>query len=213
MEMELYMKILSKVLGSVSTNCYIIKNEKTNEAVIIDPASDEQEIREMMMEHDCKPVAILLTHGHFDHILAADDLRKRFQIPVIANKMEDQVLQDRNTNLSTWYNLDIVLKADQFVDDLECLDLAGFKIQAIHTPGHTIGSSCYYFPEEKELFSGDTLFTESVGRTDFPTGSSSAIVHSVKEKLMLLPDETQVHPGHGPSTTIRNEKQFNPYCQ
>lgn len=99
------------------------------------------------------------------------------------------------------------------MDDLECLDLAGFKIQAIHTPGHTIGSSCYYFPEEKELFSGDTLFTESVGRTDFPTGSSSAIVHSVKEKLMLLPDETQVHPGHGPSTTIRNEKQFNPYCQ
>lgn len=92
MEMELYMKIISKVLGSVSTNCYIIKNEKTNEAVIIDPASDEQEIREMMMEHDCKPVAILLTHGHFDHILAADDLRKRFQIPVIANKMEDQVL-------------------------------------------------------------------------------------------------------------------------
>lgn len=207
------MEIITKVLGMIGTNCYMVKNEETKEALIIDPAFDAKTIESTLDANDCKPVAILLTHGHFDHMLAAEDLRDYYHIPVIAGKCEEGLLADTNANLSASFYVDARLVADQLVDDLENLHLAGLDIQVLHTPGHTGGSVCYYFHKEQKLFSGDTLFCESVGRTDYPTGSASQIVRSVKEKLMILPDETNVYPGHGESTTIQNEKQYNPFCQ
>ena len=199
------------VLGMVGTNTWLIKNKENNELLIIDPADESARIEEKIDRMGGIPVAVLLTHGHFDHMLAADDLRDEYGIPIIACAAEQQVLTDAIKNLSGSWASAHVLLADQWVCDGKKLELAGFSIEVFHTPGHTAGSCCYYLPEEEVLFSGDTLFAQSVGRTDFPGGSMSAIVRSVKEKLFLLPDDTRVCPGHGDETSIGYEKKYNPF--
>lgn len=206
-------KIITKVLGSVSTNCYFIVNVSNNETVIVDPADNSAAIESVVLENGLKPQAVLLTHGHFDHIMAAKQVRENYTIPVIACDKEKDVIENSSYNLSSSFGGSIILEADNYVKDGSILDIAGFSIKVIHTPGHTEGSACYYFSSEDVLISGDTLFCESVGRSDFPTGSSSQIIRSVKEKLMVLPDETIVYPGHGDSTTIEYEKKYNPFCQ
>lgn len=205
--------IITKVLGSVSTNCYFIVNVSNNETIIVDPADNSAAIESVVLENGLKPQAILLTHGHFDHILAAKQVKEKYKIPVIACDKEKNVIENSSFNLSTSFGCNINLEADEYVKDNSILDIAGFSIKVIHTPGHTEGSACYYFTSEDVLISGDTLFCESVGRSDFPTGSSSQIIRSVKEKLMVLPDRTSVYPGHGESTTIEYEKKYNPFCQ
>ena len=210
---EKKMKIITKVLGSVSTNCYFIVNVATLDTIIIDPADSPATIESVILENGLKPQAILLTHGHFDHILAANYIKEKFNIPVIAGDKEKNIIENSSLNLSSSFGANVELKADEYVEDGKILDIAGFSIKVIHTPGHTEGSVCYYFSEEDVLISGDTLFRESVGRSDFPTGSSSQIIRSVKEKLLILPEKTIVYPGHGDSTTIEYEKKYNPYCQ
>ena len=199
------------VLGMVGTNTWLIKNKENGELLIVDPADESARIEEKINRMGGKPVAILLTHGHFDHMLAADDLRDEYGIPVIACAAEQQVLTDAMKNLSGSWASAHVLLADQWVCDGKKLDLAGFSIEVFHTPGHTPGGASYYCAEAGCVFSGDTLFQGSVGRTDFPGGSMSAIVRSVKEKLFLLPDDTRVCPGHGDETSIGYEKKFNPF--
>lgn len=206
-------KIITKVLGSVSTNCYFIVNGSNQEVIIIDPADSPTAIESVISENNLKPQAILLTHGHFDHILAAKQVKEKYQIPIIACDREKSVLENSQINLSGPFGNVVTLQADEYVQDGKILNIAGFTINVIHTPGHTEGSTCYYFAKEAILISGDTLFCESVGRTDFATGSSSQIVRSVKEKLMVLPGETVVYPGHGDTTTIAYEKKYNPFCQ
>ena len=199
------------VLGMVGTNTWLIKNKESNELLIIDPADESARIEEKIDRMGGIPVAVLLTHGHFDHMLAADDLRDEYGIPIIACAAEQQVLTDSIKNLSGSWASAHVLLADQWVCDGKKLELAGFSIEVFHTPGHTAGSCCYYLPEEEVLFSGDTLFAQSVGRTDFPGGSSAEIVRSLHKLVDTLPEDTEVFPGHDVSTTIGYEKRYNPF--
>ncbi len=198
------------VLGMMSTNCYLLKNRESGTALIVDPAEQADRIADTLTGMEAKPEAILLTHGHFDHIGAAEKLRERYQIPILAHKREREVLENPDLNLTKWYGAGYTLTADRYLRDGEVLELAGFEIKVLHTPGHTIGSVSYYLPEEAALFSGDTLFCGSFGRTDFPTGNEEQLVSSLREKLFTLPDETDVFPGHEGSTTIYYEKRFNP---
>ena len=204
-------QIKSMTLGMVATNCYLIINKETKEALLIDPADNALRISNVIEENVCTLKAILLTHGHFDHIMALNELKKRYNVPVYAHEEEEDVLKQSSLNMSGMIGQIYTTQADIYVKDGEHLKLAGLDIIVLHTPGHTKGGVCYYLPEEKVLMSGDTLFHCSIGRTDFPTGSMSQLVRSVKEQLFVLPDDVQVYPGHDSVTSIGYEKQYNPF--
>ena len=204
------MKINQYVVGEVQTNCYIIINEETKECLIVDPGASANQLASRINDDKLKPVAILLTHGHFDHAGVARGLASVFDISIYAHEAEEETLKDSRKNVSWMIGKAESYSADVYVSEEE-LHLAGFAIQVLHTPGHTKGGCCYYFKENGILFSGDTLFAESVGRTDFPGGSMSELVRSIREKLMILPDETTVYPGHNDVTTIKTERNYNPY--
>ena len=195
----------------VGTNCYLLCNMDIKECVLIDPADSQDEISRMIDESGCSLKGILLTHGHFDHIMAADAVRDKYGVKVYASCDEKNTLEQPHINLGEAYGLKLSVKADVWHKDGEILKLAGFDIEALHTPGHTEGGSCYYIREIGVLFSGDTLFCGSVGRTDFPGGSMSEIVRSIKEKVMVLPDDTKVYPGHGEGTSVGYERDNNPF--
>lgn len=199
------------VLGPVQTNCYFLINEDTKEVLIVDPADRAQKIIEWINSEGLKPVAILLTHGHFDHIMGVQGVKKEYGIPVYASKDEVEVFADPQINVSTMMGAYLSMKADELFSDGDVLELAGMKLKVISTPGHTIGSVCFYMEEEKVLISGDTLFEASVGRSDFPTGSSRQLIESIKTRLFVLPDDTDVFPGHGGTTNIAYEKAHNPF--
>lgn len=210
-------KIKSLVLGPLATNCYLVWHQETRQALIIDPADRPERIADEVARLGIDPVAVLLTHGHFDHMMAAKEIRTAYQIPVYACEAEAELMADPEANLSYGFaGVSYSMQADHWVRDREHLELAGFDIQVIATPGHTVGSCCYYIPEEGILLSGDTLFCQSVGRTDFPTSSTGSLIRSIGNRLFVLPEETKVYPGHNEPTTIRFEKQYNPvvpYCQ
>lgn len=205
-------KIEKMVLGMVQTNTWFVINEKTKELILIDPADDAGRIIRKIEADGLKLQGILLTHGHFDHIGAVDDLRACFKgVQCYAGEKEEEVLENGSYNLSVSWAAALSIRADRLLRDKETLTLAGFKIKVIETPGHTKGGVCYYLSEEGVLFSGDTLFRTSVGRTDFPTGSMSQIVRSVQYLTENLPGDTVVYPGHQEITTIAYEQRFNPY--
>ena len=211
----------------VGTNCYVVYNENTKECFVVDPAAPSAPLVEFIQTEGLQLQGILLTHGHFDHIMGIDTLRREWSVPVYASALEQKVLTDANVNLSVAYGAGYVFADAKFLEDGASLALAGYQIRMISTPGHTAGGCCYYIEEEEErkeiaeqieyieeeevLFSGDTLFAGSVGRTDFPTGSMSTLVRSVKERLLSLPEDTQVYPGHMEATTIGFEKENNPF--
>lgn len=199
------------IVGAVATNCYLAMNTKTKEALIIDPGDSAKRIAEIIKEEGFTPVAVLLTHGHFDHAMAAEELAGEFQIPIYAHEKEQETLETPRINLSGMIGQSLTFHADNYVKDGDVLNLAGFEIKVLHTPGHTLGGVCYYLEKEKVLFSGDTLFCQSVGRTDFPTGSSSTLIRSIKEKLMPLADDINVYTGHEDMTTIGMERKYNPF--
>lgn len=204
-------EIHQSVLGAVYTNCYIIKNKETKELLIVDPADEPEKIKKMLKHVEGTPVGILLTHGHYDHILAAEDIRKAYNLKIYACAAEKEMLFTPEYNLTGVHGAGYALKADVYLQDLEYFTAAGLSIQMLHTPGHTKGSCCYYLQEESVLFSGDTLFCESVGRSDLPTGSTKELMHSLHRLLEMLPDETEVFPGHDSMTTIAHEKRYNPF--
>lgn len=207
-------KIYHTVLGMVGTNCYIIINEDTKQCVVVDPADDAKSIYGVVEQAGCELKGIFLTHGHFDHMLGAEELKALSGAPIYAGEAEKEVLASSTYNLSgVMGGCETVLEADVYLGDEEEIQVADICFKAIHTPGHTQGGMCYYMKECETVISGDTLFAESVGRTDFPTGSMSQIVNSIKTKLFQLPDETKVLPGHGDETSIGYEKKYNPYCQ
>jgi hydroxyacylglutathione hydrolase len=207
------MMIERYTLGMVQTNCYFLWEESKKQAIIVDPGDNADYIGEMLKKNGLIPCGILLTHGHFDHILAVEELKKIYKIPVYASLAEKEVLEDPKKNLTGAYGTGKSMKADIYVKDNEIIEAGGLLIRVIDTPGHTAGSCCYLVEKEGVLISGDTLFEESVGRTDFPTGSMSALVRGVKERLFVLPDETRVYPGHGSMTTIGHEKKYNMFLQ
>lgn len=204
--------IQQRVLGMVSTNVYVCMHAETKEAFIVDPADDADEIIRLVSAMGAKPCAILLTHGHFDHIGAADALRKRYEIPVYAEEHEKELLSSPALNLSGGWADSLTLTADHLLKNGDMLNIAGFTIRVLHTPGHTPGGCCYELVGEDILFSGDTLFYMSVGRTDFPGSSGAAMRMSLHRLLEELSEDTQVLPGHGESTTIGYEKRNNPYA-
>lgn len=195
----------------MATDTYILINEQTGECIVTDPAACPAEFLRYFQTEGLKVSAVLLTHGHFDHIMGLDEFCKEYPAPVYAHEDEKSILLDPQRNLSGLVGKQYSYSGAEYLRDGEELELAGMKLRVIHTPGHTAGGCCYYFYEEDVLISGDTLFNTSIGRTDFPTGSSSQLVRSVKEKLFVLPEETKVYPGHMEETTIGYEKKNNPY--
>ena len=211
------MKIENFVLGPVGTNCYIVINEGTKECFLVDMAACPPELVSHIKKSHIKNSgltvkAVLLTHGHFDHIMGLDRFLEEFPAPVYACAAEKELLESPQLNSSSgMLGQPYTFHGAQYVKDGDLLDIAGMKIQVIQTPGHTIGGCCYYIADEQTLFSGDTLFRASIGRTDLPTGSMGALVRSVKEKILVLPDETRVYPGHMEETTVGYEKKYNPF--
>lgn len=219
------MTIRSVEVGVLGTNCYIVcqnadcalqsdaDSTRAGECVIVDPGDDVKKLVFTMNELKVVPTAILLTHGHFDHIGAVAGLREEYPgIRVYAGRDENPLLHDPELNLTMRLRKPIRIDADRLLDDNESFNEAGIDFRTLATPGHTMGSVCYYSEEEKVLFAGDTLFMGSMGRTDFPTGNEAQIFRSLK-MLAVLPDDTIVYPGHGPKTSIGEEKRNNPYMQ
>ncbi len=205
-------KVYSYQVGPVCTNCYFAVNTETKETLIIDPGAAANYLIEQIEKEELHPVAVLLTHGHFDHATAASSVAEHFGVKIYAHEKEKETLENPALNLCAMTGeTGLVFHADVFVKDGEMLDLAGFSIRVLHTPGHTVGGVCYYFIKENVLFSGDSLFCESIGRTDFPKGSMSDLIRSVKEKLLVLPEYVRVYPGHNEETTIEHERVYNPY--
>lgn len=205
------LKLNSLVLGVVETNCYIVSNVNTMEAIVVDPADNANTINEYLKVNDLVCQGILLTHGHFDHIMAAKQLAELTGVKIYAHEAEEQLLKLPEYNASSHVGLRLSLIPDTFLKDQEILRLAGFTIKVIHTPGHTAGGACYYFVGEDVLISGDTLFHEDIGRSDLPTGNGKVLVESINNKLMILEDQVKVYPGHGVSSTIGHERQNNLY--
>ncbi len=200
--------IRTLVVGPVQTNCYLVTNKETLETICVDPGASANKIIEVIEREGLTLVGIMLTHGHFDHITGVHELRDHFHVKVYANEKEKELLASPDLNLSLSFMGDsTTLEADELLSDGQIFSMAGFDVQAIATPGHTCGGMCYYFPKEQLLFSGDTLFCGSMGRTDFPTGDDQTLVRSIKEKLLVLPEQTIVLPGHDRDTTIGLEKE------
>ena len=205
------MKIEKFVLGSMGTNCYLIINEETKELIIIDPATCPDYVVSHVNSNGYIPRAIFLTHAHFDHVMGIDGWVKEFGIPVYLHEEEKRVLEDPELNLSGVFGASYSYSDVKCLKDGQELEVSGFIFKVIHTPGHTCGGCCYYCAEEGVLISGDTLFYQSVGRSDFPTGSMGTLVRSIKEKLFCLPDDVMVYPGHNDATCIADEKKYNPF--
>ena len=205
------MKIEKFVTGIISTNCYLVINEETKQTVVIDPAACPSYLMGHIKSEGLQVEAILLTHGHFDHIMGIGDLRREFPVPVYAHEGDWETLLDPSLNLSISYTDGYTFDGATYVRDGQTLELAGASFQVIHTPGHTPGGVCYYLENEKVLFSGDTLFQNSVVRTDFPNSSMSDLIRSLREKVMALPDDVKVYPGHMGETTIGHERKHNPF--
>ena len=201
-------KIRSVLVSECYTNCYLCMNTDTKEGFIVDPGDDALKISVNVSNIEMIPKAILLTHGHADHISAVTELKEKYNIPVYASEEEDRLLVDTRANLSLMFGNPVSICADKYLRDGDKFTIADKEIKFILTPGHTQGSGCYYIAEDEVLFSGDTLFHQSRGRTDFPGGSEAAIIRSIKEKLLVLPGETTVYPGHMDMTTIDNEKVY-----
>ena len=196
-------------VGYLEENCYIISSNKT---IIIDPGDEAEHLIDRIEIKELKPVAILLTHGHFDHVGAAGRISDEYSIPVYASRNERNTLRDPLINHSGVNGrIPAIYHASDLLDDEDVLELAGFTIKVFYTPGHTPGGVCYYLPDEKCVFSGDTLFYNSVGRTDFVKSSSEDLINSIKTKLMTLDDDIIVLPGHDARTTIGEERMHNPF--
>ena len=208
------------VLGVCQTNCYFVYEEGKKDAIVIDPADNGDRIYEALAKNGFCVAEILLTHGHFDHIWGCEALKNAVNagkapdekpVLVYAGEAEEELLSDAGKNISRQAGRACTLKADVYLKDGEEITLANMTFRVIATPGHTIGGVCFYFEQAGLLVCGDTLFLESVGRTDFPTGSMGTLVRSIKDKLFVLPEDTLCYPGHGDSTTIGHEMQYNTF--
>ncbi len=197
------------VLGQLETNCYLVWDEETKDGLVIDPADDGVAISEELMNKGINLVGVVMTHGHFDHSLAALDLKLMYNVPVYINSKDKFLLDRQDETAKHFLKMDIrtpnILKVDKDLVEIGEINFGKSKLEVIRTPGHTPGSVCLYSKEDNLLFSGDTLFKDLRGRTDFKYGSTKKIFESLR-KLMELPEETDVFSGHGEPTSIGREK-------
>ncbi len=201
---------IKKTVGLMGVNCYILGDK--NEAIIVDPGSDAEGIIKTLSDNEITAKYIVLTHCHFDHIMAVEQLMQKTGVKLIACQSEEENLLRSDINYTDRYSRNPVeLTADKYVKDGDIIKSGVYEFKVIETPGHTSGGMCLYCEKEKLLISGDTLFYASVGRCDLATGNEAELIKSIKTKLFVLPDDVLVLPGHGDNTTIGYEKINNPY--
>ncbi len=208
------MKIDRLILGDFQTNSYVVRrDESATDCVIVDTGLDARDLVAFLKEQRLRPAAVILTHGHIDHIQGLGLLRQEFpSVQVYIHRLDAHLLEDPDANLSGLAGGDFVTKAaDVLLEDGRTIEEAGIRLSVLHTPGHTPGGICLYAERDGVLFSGDTLFADSIGRTDFPGGSVDQLLAGIRDKLLVLPDLTVVHPGHGGRTTLGREKRCNPF--
>jgi glyoxylase-like metal-dependent hydrolase (beta-lactamase superfamily II) len=202
------------VVGMLQTNCYLLGDPATRNGVVIDPGGDGERILKRIHHHGLKVASILLTHGHFDHVLDAWLLKERLGARVFLHRSDEGILRDRPVGLVSL--LTAASKSpkgtvDQWLEEGDELDIGSIRLHVLETPGHTPGHVSFHWRERQVVFVGDTLFAGSIGRTDFPGGSYERLLLSVREKIFPLASETAVHPGHGPETTVGVERRTNPF--
>jgi hydroxyacylglutathione hydrolase len=199
-------------VGPLQCNCSIIGDETTREAMVIDPGDEIEDVLVLIRKHNLTVKQIVVTHAHIDHVGGAMKLRAATGAPILLNQNDDALLKMLDVQ-ATWIGVENPGKVeiDQSIGQGDTVRAGTLTANVIHTPGHTEGSVCLYFPAERKLIAGDTLFAGSIGRTDLPGGSMRKIINSLHEKVLTLPDETVVVPGHGPLTTIGEERESNPF--
>ena len=210
-------KVYVAVLGPVGTNCYILINEESGEAAIVDAADNADRLLDAVEKKGAKLTKLLLTHAHWDHIGAVNDMiDMTSELPVYIGVNDVPLMENPSQNCSSWLadHPDTVSR-DKVItlNDGDELEVLGENVKVIEVPGHTAGGVCYYFIDSGILFCGDTVFQGSIGRSDLPSGDEATLISSIKEKLLILPDDTKVYPGHGMGTTIGEEKRSNYYLQ
>ena len=201
-------------VGPLQCNCSIIGDEQTREAMVIDPGDQIEDILKILKTENLTLKQIVVTHAHIDHVGGAMKLKVATGAPILMNQKDEALLKMLDMQ-ATWIGMKPpgTVQVDEAVGEGRILKVGNLSSTVIHTPGHTEGSICLYFPEQKTLIAGDTLFAGSIGRTDLPGGSYEKIIRSLHNQLMQLPDETQVVPGHGPATSIGEERETNPFLQ
>lgn len=208
--------MIHKILpvGLLQCNCSVIGDEQTREAMVIDPGDQIEDILAILCQEKLTLKQIVITHAHIDHVGGAMKLRAATGAPILMNQSDYALLKMLDMQ-AAWVGMKApgAVQVDEAVDEGRVLRIGGISSSILHTPGHTEGSICLYFPQEKKLIAGDTLFAGSIGRTDLPGGSFDKIMHSLHTRVLALPDDTQVTPGHGPQTTIGNERETNPFLQ
>jgi hydroxyacylglutathione hydrolase len=206
--------MIHKILpvGPLQCNCSVIGDETTREAMVIDPGDDIEDVLAIVRQYKLEVKQIVITHAHIDHVGGAMKLRAQTGAPILLNQNDYALLKMLDVQAS-WLGMPAPDKVaiEASIADGETLQTGGLTANVLHTPGHTEGSVCLYFPAEKLLIAGDTLFARSIGRTDLPGGSFEKIIRSLHDRVLILPDETVVIPGHGPRTTIGEEREENPF--
>lgn len=197
------------VVGELGANCYLLASEEGKEAVVIDPGGDAELILNALRENCLLPTYIINTHGHVDHTLANSSLAKATSAKILIHREDAKMLSDPEANLSGWFNQEITSSADELLENGQIIEVSNLKIEVIHTPGHTRGGICLKVKDK--VFTGDTLFASGIGRTDLPGGDYKTLLDSIRQKLLTLPDETIIYPGHGESSTIGQERRENPF--
>lgn len=206
------MKIIRMAAGIYAANCYIIYSTNTLDGVIVDPGGDVDDIFNILDENKIKITSIILTHGHGDHIGGLIDLNKRLKVDIMIHQDDREMLVNKNINLSSIMPMESVeVEPNRFLKDGDKIGFGDREILVIHTPGHTKGGICLKI--EDNILTGDTLFAGSIGRTDLYGGDFNSIINSIKEKIIIYPDDTNIFPGHGAPTTIGMEKIQNPYLK
>jgi glyoxylase-like metal-dependent hydrolase (beta-lactamase superfamily II) len=201
-------------VGPLQCNCSVIGDEASREAIVIDPGDDIEDVLALVRKHHLQVKQIVVTHAHIDHVGGATKMRAATGAPILLNQNDYALLKMLDVQ-AAWIGVATPerVEIDQDLADADTVKAGSLAAQVLHTPGHTEGSVCLYFAAEKKLIAGDTLFAGSIGRTDLPGGSYEKILHSLHQRVLALPDETVVIPGHGPVTTIGEERESNPFLQ